>query len=204
MNRETSLNPAGGGFRAFAEDPNGAEQKSTREQAERWALAVGGEIARVSQIAMPTEASSETTSGWRGGAGDLTRVADGASAGGGPQEAGETNENSAQRLTLSVDGGDLGALSLVVDRRQGAISVTIGVRDSAAEAAVGLERRALEQALAGHGITVDSVRIVRADALGIVLAPSRPNAKQRTRPDDDGVLPEPEKRRLARKLNLIG
>jgi hypothetical protein len=191
-------------LRAPGDDPSAAEQKTTREQAERWALAVGGEIARISQIATPAEAPDQTTSGWRAGAGDLTQSSDGAGAATGGSGSSAQSDAPAERLTLSVDGGELGALSLVVDRKQGAISVTIGVRDAVAEAAVGLERRALEQALAGHGITVDSLRIVRADAVGTVLAPPRPNGTQRARVDAEDVPNEIEKRRVARKLNLIG
>lgn len=206
MSEELSNSGLAPGLRAFGEDPSASEQKSTREQAERWAAAVGSEIQRISQVVAPLPAGADggTTSCWRGGAGDLTRGAERASAADASPAPAEGGDAANERLTLSVDGGDLGALSLVVDRQQGAISVTIGVRDPAAMTRLGVERHALEQALLAQGITLNALRVVRADGLGTVLAHPRANANQRPRTDGEHVPNDTEKRRLARKLNLIG
>jgi len=111
-------------------------------------------------------------------------------------------------MIVRVDGGDLGEVALVVDRKAGAIRVTISAADAGAEAALGLERAGLMRALQSHGITVDSVNVVRANNFGTVLAPIRSSATQRTREtpatEAESKDDEQTRRRLARKLNLIG
>ena len=117
-----------------------------------------------------------------------------------------TGDPSENRMIVRVDGGDLGEVALVVDRKDGAIRVTISAADAGAEAALGLERAGLMAALQSHGITVDSVNVVRANNFGTVLAPTRSNAAQRTREAGEAESKDDEhaRRRLARKLNLIG
>jgi hypothetical protein len=140
-----------------------------------------------------------TPSNATGGAASGTTAA----AAAGAAEAANSSEN---RLIVRVDGGDLGEVALVVDRKEGAIRVTISAADAGAEAALGLERAGLMQALQNRGITVDSVNIVRANNFGTVLAPQRSNATQRTREATEAESKDDEqaRRRLARKLNLIG
>jgi hypothetical protein len=62
------------------------------------------------------------------------------------------------------------------------------------------------QALQDRGITVDSVNVVRVSNFGTVLAPTRSNATQRSREATEAESKDDEqaRRRLARKLNLIG
>ena len=183
------------------------DEKTTLEQAERWATLLG---AQLSAIALPTTVS-EPTSAWHVGAGDLT-PATGSSLTGGPAEstsvgsAAEGGANDDNRLIVRVDGGDLGEVALLVDRKDGAIRVTISAADAGAEAALGLERAGLMRALQNHGISVDSVNVVRANNFGTVLAPLRSNSTQRTREAAEGQSTDDEhaRRRLARKLNLIG
>jgi len=183
------------------------DEKTTRGQAERWATLLGVQLSSV----QPKALASEPTSAWHSGAGDMTPsnatggVASGAtvSASADSAEAGEASEN---RMIVRVDGGDLGEVALVVDRKEGAIRVTISAADAGAEAALGLERAGLMQALQNRGITVDSVNVVRANNFGTVLAPQRSNAMQRTREATEAESKDDEqaRRRLARKLNLIG
>jgi hypothetical protein len=183
------------------------DEKTTLDQAERWATLLGAQLSSI----QPKTLASEPTSAWRSGAGDMTPsnatggVASGATlaASADSAEAGDASEN---RMIVRVDGGDLGEVSLVVDRKEGAIRVTISAADAGAEAALGLERAGLMQALQNRGITVDSVNIVRANNFGTVLAPQRSNAMQRTREATEAESKDDEqaRRRLARKLNLIG
>jgi hypothetical protein len=183
------------------------DEKTTLDQAERWATLLGAQLSAIE----PKTLASEPTSAWHSGAGDMTPsnatggVASGAtvSASADSAEAGEATEN---RMIVRVDGGDLGEVSLVVDRKEGAIRVTISAADAGAEAALGLERAGLMQALQNRGITVDSVNVVRANNFGTVLAPQRSNATQRTREASEAESKDDEhaRRRLARKLNLIG
>jgi hypothetical protein len=188
------------------------DEKTTIEQAERWATLVGMQLSTVAPKLMAPP-SAEPTSGWHPGVGDLT-PATGSSvtqsgAANGPTQAGTGDGDAAEdRMVVRVDGGDLGEVALIVDRKEGAIRVTISAADAGAEAALGLERAALTRALENHGFSVDSVNVVRANNFGTGLAPVRSSATQRTReaqatpaePTDD----EHARRRLARKLNLIG
>ena len=186
------------------------DEKTTLDQAQRWASLLGAQLAATA-VKTLTPPVSDTTSAWHSGAGDLTpsngsqALASGAAVGasGGAGEAAEPSEN---RMIVRVDGGDLGEVSLVVDRKDGAIRVTISAADAGAEAALGLERAGLMAALQSHGISVDSVNVVRASNFGTVLAPIRSNATQRTREATEAESKDDEhaRRRLARKLNLIG
>ncbi|MEI9936946.1 MAG: flagellar hook-length control protein FliK [Pseudomonadota bacterium] len=183
------------------------DEKTTLEQAERWATLVGAQLSTLApKVRAPEEAGA-----WHPGAGDLTpatgnRLTE-SGATNGPAAAGEeasdTNEN---RMIVRVDGGDLGEVALLVDRKAGAIRVTISAADAGAEAALGLERASLMRALQSHGITVDSVNVVRSNNFGTVLAPIRSSATQRTPEANEAEAKDDEqtRRRLARKLNLIG
>jgi len=183
------------------------DEKTTLEQAERWATLVGAQLSAIT----PKAPSPEPTAAWHPGAGDLTPatgnpLTSGAAAVGPVANGAETADASENRMIVRVDGGDLGEVALVVDRKAGAIRVTISASDAGAEAALGLERAGLIRALQSQGITVDSVNVVRANNFGTVPAPTRSTATQRTREaalaqsKDD----EQARRRLARKLNLIG
>jgi len=198
---------AGAGSRAHE---RADDEKTTLEQAERWATLVGAQLsAFVPKV--PAAIESEEAGAWHPGAGDLTpatgsrltgsSAVNGSMAGG--EEAADASEN---RMIVRVDGGDLGEVALLVDRHEGAIRVTISAADAGAEAALGLERASLTRALESHGITVDSVNVVRANNFGTVLAPTRSNTTQRTREatEADSKDDEQTRRRLARKLNLIG
>jgi hypothetical protein len=183
------------------------DEKTTLDQAERWATLLGAQLSAV----VPKTIASEPTSAWHSGAGDLTpsnaaRGVDSGTAMGSLADTGEAADESENRMIVRVDGGDLGEVALVVDRKDGAIRVTISAADAGAEAALGLERSGLMRALQSHGITVDSVNVVRANNFGTVLAPTRSNAAQRTREAAEAESKDDEhaRRRLARKLNLIG
>jgi len=188
------------------------DEKTTLEQAERWASLVGAQLSAraldVRLVSVEPEAGA-----WHSGAGDLTPATAGglteSGAAAGPAESGaEGADASENRMIVRVDGGDLGEIALLVDRNGGAIRVTISAADAGAEAALGLERAALTRALQSHGIAVDSVNVVRANNFGTVLAPPRSSATQRTRQtpaaEAESKDDEQTRRRLARKLNLIG
>lgn len=186
------------------------EEKTTLDQAQRWASLLGAQLAATT-VKTLTPPVSDTTSAWHSGAGDLTPSNASAGTGVGATEAsavgpGPGGEAREERMIVRVDGGDLGEVALIVDRKQGAIRVTISAADAGAEAALGLERAGLLTALQNQGITVDSVNVVRAGNFGTVLAPTRSNATQRAREAASAESKDDEhaRRRLARKLNLIG
>ena len=183
------------------------DEKTTLDQAERWATLLGAQLSSV----QPKTLSSEPTSAWHSSAGDMTpsNATGGATSGvtvGASADSAEAADTGENRMIVRVDGGDLGEVALVVDRKEGAIRVTISAADAGAEAALGLEREGLMQALQNRGITVDSVNVVRANNFGTALAPQRSNATQRTREATEAESKDDEqaRRRLARKLNLIG
>jgi len=184
------------------------DEKTTLEQAERWATLVGAQLSSF----RPVPTVKEEAGAWHRGAGDLTPATGSqlteSGAAKGPASVGEENPDpNENRMIVRVDGGDLGEVALLVDRKAGAIRVTISAADAGAEAALGLERAGLMRALQNHGITVDSVNVVRANNFGTVLAPTRSSATQRTQAsaaEADAQHDEQTRRRLARKLNLIG
>jgi flagellar hook-length control protein FliK len=185
------------------------DEKTTLEQAERWATLVGAQLSALS----PKAIAAEEAGAWHPGAGDLTpatgsRLTESRAQSGPTQASGDAGDDHENRMIVRVDGGDLGEVALVVDRKAGAIRVTISAADAGAEAALGSERASLMRALQSHGIAVDSVNVVRANNFGTVLAPTRSSATQRTRDaqatEAEAKDDEQTRRRLARKLNLIG
>src|SRR3954466_1722733 len=107
------------------------DEKTTLEQAERWATLVGMQLVALA----PKTLTPEPTSGWHPGVGDLTPATGSsltqASAANGPVAAGNSEgDDSENRLIVRVDGGDLGEVALLVDRKEGAIRVTISAADA--------------------------------------------------------------------------
>ena len=203
---------AGAGARAHE---RADDEKTTLEQAERWATLLGTQLSAIAAPALPKldgEATSPTA--WHSGVGDLTPATGGSltspgAANGPAGVSGEATDAAENRLIVRVDGGDLGEVALVVDRKEGAIRVTISAADAGAQAALGLERAGLLQALKNQGITVESLNFVRSNDFGTALAPSRSNATQRAARNESASEAESKddeqtRRRLARKLNLIG
>jgi hypothetical protein len=187
------------------------DEKTTLDQAERWATLLGAQLAATRVPVGTSAGASEATTDWRAGAGDMTpgganpMPVESAATGvlGGVGEAGPDAEN---RMIVRVDGGDLGEVALCVDRTGGAIRVTIGAADAAAEATLGVERAVLMQALQSHGITVDSVNVVRGSNFGTLPA-QRLVATRRARDTAEAESKDDEsreRRKLSRKLNLIG
>jgi hypothetical protein len=192
------FNGLGKGIDAQILDRAESERKNTLEQTKRWALAVGEQLSHLP----PTRKEMET-SDWRAGAGDMTPTQVGTSAST-PQESANDDES---RLIVRVDAGDLGEVALLVDRQKGALRVTVGVQGAAAQAAVEVERAALMQSLKNAGISVESVDVVRTSSVGTVLAPRPGESASNQSPDNSEHTVadnEANRRRLARKLNLIG
>lgn len=196
---EALFNGLSKGLEATLPERSETEKKNTLEQAKRWALLVSAPLSHP----LPIQNAMET-SDWRAGAGDMTPPSTaGAGSHGISADAKNSHEN---RLIVRVDAGDLGEVALLVDRTDGAMRVTIGVQGAHAEAAVEVERSALTQALQNAGISVDSVNVVRGSSFGTVLAPPRTSTSTRSRENSESTASdnEAERRRLSRKLNLIG
>jgi diacylglycerol kinase family enzyme len=197
------FNGLGKGIDAQILDRAESERKNTLEQAKRWALAVGEQLSH-----LPPAPKEMETSDWRAGAGDMTPAQAKTSAStASASTAQESANDDESRLIVRVDAGDLGEVALLVDRQNGALRVTVGVQGAAAQAAVEVERAALTQSLQNAGISVESVTVVRTSSFGTVLAPPPDkNASSQTPDDSERTVADNEanRRRLARKLNLIG
>jgi hypothetical protein len=145
----------------------------------------------------------EPPSAWRGSAGDLTPPT--------AQSAGPAGEGTAaeasDRLTLHVDGGDLGDVSLTLEREGGALRVVIGLENERHLGSIGPDARALRGALEGAGLSVHSLNIVPASQVGTVLAQRRSNLSGQNRAADPegSEQHEPQnQKRNQKRLQLIG
>ena len=187
------------------------EERARTEQCEQWAHLLAQSV--VTQIPVNWASEPASPTAWRTSDSALTpeapRAGEGKTAAATAQTSGASDTagsgGDGARLALSVDAGDLGELSLVVDRTKLGIRVTIGVADAAALNAVGPERAALERALAATGLSIESVRVVAQNGGGTVLAPSqRARSSDPAQRGEQNSQPENSRRRNARKLNLIG
>ena len=177
------------------------QERATKEQIERWAHAVVPHLNPPTPPALPT-------ADWRGGVGAMT-----------PPEAPATNGPAAavtggeaaspaepNRLLVSVNAGDLGELSLVLDRNERGVSLVIGVADAATASRLAGDREALARQLVGSGVSLQSVQIVNQSDVGTVLAPVRTSAKSSvlSNPTESEQAAGKERRRSTRKINVIG
>jgi hypothetical protein len=174
------------------------EERSNREQAERWAVAIASGVA--SKAAAPFEADVATED-WRPSDSAMTPTA----RSGAGSSAGSVASSDAKRMTLDVDGGDLGTLKVVIDRDDDGLRVVLGVENSRAEAAALPERATLLRALSAAGLRVASFDVVPSRNVGTVLA----GYKRVHHAADQEPTPEPndKARRHARgrgRLSFIG
>jgi flagellar hook-length control protein FliK len=145
----------------------------------------------------------ETPSAWRSSAGEMTPGSSGASAPSGSPVA----ETAPERMTLRVDGGELGELSITLDRESGALRVVIGLENQRAVGSVLPEASALRQALEGAGVSVQSLSVVTQAEVGTVLAQRRLNPsgqKPGTESEGSDRDPEADRKRHQKRLKLIG
>lgn len=179
-----------------------ADLRRRQQEAERWAQALSTTLA-VQPAPEPATQPENPSATPPTGTSDGSMTQAGAAAGSG--EAKRSDEGDAvSRIRLDVSAGDLGELSLVVDRSDAGVRVFIGMNREGAKAMVEPERAVLEQALRAAGLSVRSVEVVSAHSLGTVLA----KAQVRQRFSDVETAPErtneERKRRNPRRLNLVG
>lgn len=193
----------GGATRALERDEQ-PRQRAGEAAAELWlALSQRAVSAQHLPLELPASGQSETPSAWRASAGDLTPGAAAAiDTDGAPAEPA-----AAERLTLRVDGGELGELSIVLDRKQGGLSVVIGLENERFLSSVLPDARALRMALEGAGLNVHSLSVVPTSEVGTVLAQRRlspPGPKQAAEQTGSPQDPEPAQKRQHKRLTLIG
>jgi hypothetical protein len=183
-------------------EPQEREQapRGDEKAAEKWAGTLAASVlARLPPPPPPIRSDAAPPAvAWRSSDGSLTPAR-----GAAPAAAGGSAD--ASRITLSVDGADLGQLSVVVDRTSDGVRVLIGVEGDHAAAAIDPQTAALVRALAGSGLTVSSVSVVRRDALGTDLAQ---RSQKPGTPADDSSEREAngarDSRQRKRRIDLIG
>jgi hypothetical protein len=186
--------------------PETTVRKQSEKEGERWAMVLADAVAPRVPTVLP--ASSEGSTGsWRSMDSALTR-AGAAQAPAGAPGAGDTEGSVGSRLTLAVTAGDLGEISIVVDRGSDGMRVQIGVLDPRAARSIEPERAALERALVAAGLEVESVSVVRQGTpFGMVPARVRSGAPEHAvdmaRREQDKQSVE-EQRRAVRRLDLKG
>jgi hypothetical protein len=145
----------------------------------------------------------EPPSAWRGSAGDLTPPAGQGVGTPGSAAAPEAPE----RLVLHVDGGDLGEVSLTLEREDGALRVVIGLENEQHLRSIGPDARALRGALESAGLSVHSLNIVPSSQVGTVLAQRRlhPSGQEPAADPEGSEQQQPHtQRRNQKRLQLIG
>jgi hypothetical protein len=178
---------------------------SAQERRGETAAALWVALAQRFQVAPPQLplGEIEPPNAWRTSAGVLTPpVASSGSSGDAAADA-----NAAERLTLRVDGGEMGEVSVTLERQDGALRVVIGLENERFVSSVAPDARALRSALEGAGLSVHSLNIVPRSEVGTVLAQRRVSPSG-TKPaaDPEGSEPRgPEtQKRNQKRLQLIG
>lgn len=154
-------------------------------------------------LELPNAAQTGTPSAWRGSAGDLTPGAPSASS----STVASADSPTGERLTLRVDGGELGEVEVTLDREQGALRVVIGLQNSRLLGSVLPDARALRTALESAGLNVHTLSVVPTSEVGTVLAQRRlspSGQKPAAAPSGSERQPEPAQRDKHKRLTLIG
>ena len=185
------------------------EREEPRERAGEAAAALWLSLSQraesVQRLPLELQANSqnETPSAWRGSAGDLTPAKVAA-----PSQDGKGAEApAAERLTLRVDGGELGDVEVTLDRKDGALNVVIGLQNGRLVNQVLPDARALRLALEGAGLNVHTLSVVPTSEVGTVLAQRRLSPSgQKPATDSNGADPNTEsaQRHTRKRLTLIG
>jgi flagellar hook-length control protein FliK len=185
------------------------ERDEPRERAGEAAAALWLSLSQraesVQRLPLELQANSqnETPSAWRGSAGDLTP----AKAAAPSQDVKVADSPAAERLTLRVDGGELGEVEVTLDRKDGALNVVIGLEKGHLVSSVLPDARALRQALEGAGLNVHNLSVVPTSEVGTVLAQRRlspSGQKPAANPNGSETHPESTQRHTRKRLTLIG
>jgi hypothetical protein len=175
--------------------------QGTEEAAEKWAGLLAATLCAKlppppppAVFGTPPEASP--AGAWRSGDGSLTQAQAAA-----PSVAEGSTDNSS-RITLTVDGADLGELNVLIDRTKDGVRVLIGVDGSHAERAIDPQTAALARALASVGVAVSSVTVVRRESLGTDLA--QRTEKPKPPADDKSEHGAHGSKHRKRRINLVG
>ena len=189
----------------------------TKSDLEKWAELIAVNAAQIQNVTPIVPGMADTPEAWRTDVEALTpstgqseasllaKEIAGFSAGG---TFASSNESELNRIQVRLNAGDLGELSLVIERSVAGLSVRIGAEDSGVLAAIARNGDSLTQALTSIGQTVRSLTFVAMDGVGINLAPSRMIPSNKTGfKETDGNHDRTDKqqaRRKTRRLDVRG
>jgi archaellum component FlaG (FlaF/FlaG flagellin family) len=197
---------------------DGESTKPTISQAdlEKWAELMALNVTQIQPPPPAIPVAAATPEAWRtdvealtpdGGRSDGNLLANGTIGQLAGSTASSSDESEQNRVQVRVNAGDLGELSLVVERSKSGLHVRIGAEDSSVLAAMSQNSESVTRALAGIGQPITSLTFVSMDGVGINLAPSQVAMSNRARSsaakskDDKQVE---DKRRKNRRLDVLG
>ncbi len=117
------------------------------------------------------------------------------------------SENELDRIQVRLNAGELGELSLVVERSLEGLRVQVGAEDKGVLTAIAKQSAALTQTLVSAGQTVSSLTFVPMDGVGTNLARAKEGSGNRARGEaamnsDENSIEN--RRRKNRQLDVLG
>jgi len=192
------------------------ETTPSQRDLEKWAELVAACAAQVTLPVQPPTISTFTPEPWRADVETLTP-------GMGRSEASQTaqealgqiisnnatsgSENELDRIQVRLNAGELGELSLVVERSLTGLRVQISAENSGVLTAIANQSAAMTQSLASAGQAVTSLTFVSMDGVGINLARTKEASSNRARGEAAMKIDESsidERRRKNRQLDVLG
>ena len=210
-------------LRLAADDSEHRERPPRQRDEDRqaWAMALAETVSEHLPASLGADADWLSPTAWRSSAGQVTgsgrsverlthsRGAAGPAPGGKSAAASGSSgaaKDSAAPMRMRVDAGDLGEISVVVDRAERGLRVVIGVAGQHARAAVEAERAVLMQALRSTGLSIDSVRVAGSRDAGIALARRGEATNARTQQSAKQYRQGPSRgeRKPSKRLDVVG
>ncbi len=193
-----------------------ARPSITKADLERWAELIAFNATQVQKPAPPIPGVPGTPEAWRtdvealtpnGGQSEanlLAKAIAGFSVGG---TSAPSDESELTRIQVRLSAGDLGELSLVIERSVSGLRVRIGAEDSGILAAIARNEASLTDALTSIGQPVTSLTFVPMDGVGINLAQPRTAMSNRARINSAKTTDDNhagDKRRKNRRIDVLG
>ena len=188
----------------------------TKSDLERWAELIAFNATQIQQTAPIVPGTAGTPEAWRTDVEELTpssgqseanllakEIADFTVGG----NCASSSESELNRIQVRLNAGDLGELSLVIERSVAGLRVCIGAEDSGVLAAIARSGATLTQALTSIGQPVTSLTFVPMDGVGINLAQPRTAMSNRARSSAAKTTDDKhagDKHRKNRRIDVLG
>jgi len=197
-------------------DPGSAETTPSQQDLKKWAELVAAFATQGTQPVPPQLPPQATPEAWRADVEALTPSTSRSEASQAAQEAlgqslrtsfGSSDESELNRIQVRLNAGDLGELSLVVERSLTGLRVQIGAQNTNVLAEIARSGSAMTQALTTAGQTVTSLTFVPMDSVGINLARAKEGSGNKARSEAAMSTDESsneERRRKNHQLDVLG